>query len=217
MQRGGKPVGRRLRHSYEYCLEVNAGLRGLPWPPVDEVASTEPGDLVGLDNILPKPAGSLDGEQGSSGGDHIGPFSETGRDNGDNIEGADSSTESCIRHSTTQAPQHGVEVSSGMKDAIEAHDHMHIEPATTPCLAPDALVADESQQQTYDENPLSPSQTDTTHTVQGQAQEPRGTTEPLLSQPQQASDSLYERIDVEGIGNAVQRALRFPAIAAPSA
>lgn len=35
-QRGGKPVGRRLRFEYEHCLEVNAKLRGLPWPPVKE-------------------------------------------------------------------------------------------------------------------------------------------------------------------------------------
>ncbi|KEY67244.1 hypothetical protein S7711_06711 [Stachybotrys chartarum IBT 7711] len=33
---GGKPVGRRLRFDYEYCREVNAGLRGLPWPPPAE-------------------------------------------------------------------------------------------------------------------------------------------------------------------------------------
>ncbi|KAH8122001.1 hypothetical protein FP744_10003232 [Trichoderma asperellum] len=33
---GGKPVGRRLRFCYEYCLQVNAQLRGLPWPPVEE-------------------------------------------------------------------------------------------------------------------------------------------------------------------------------------
>ncbi|KAH0495390.1 hypothetical protein TgHK011_008947 [Trichoderma gracile] len=33
---GGKPVGRRLRFCYEYCLEINAQLRGLPWPPVEE-------------------------------------------------------------------------------------------------------------------------------------------------------------------------------------
>ncbi|UKZ82310.1 hypothetical protein TrVFT333_010096 [Trichoderma virens FT-333] len=44
---GGKPVGRRLRFCYEYCLEINAQLRGLPWPPVedtqvkDETVATE--------------------------------------------------------------------------------------------------------------------------------------------------------------------------------
>lgn len=36
VQVGGKPVGRRLRHPHEYCLEINASLRGLPWPPVKD-------------------------------------------------------------------------------------------------------------------------------------------------------------------------------------
>ncbi|KAL7930024.1 hypothetical protein V8C35DRAFT_330763 [Trichoderma chlorosporum] len=52
---GGKPAGRRLRFCYEYCLEVNAQLRGLPWPPADdtpvkeEAAATEPQDAI-VDN-----------------------------------------------------------------------------------------------------------------------------------------------------------------------
>ncbi|PON26328.1 hypothetical protein TGAM01_v204804 [Trichoderma gamsii] len=33
---GGKPVGRRLRFCYDYCLEINAQQRGLPWPPIEE-------------------------------------------------------------------------------------------------------------------------------------------------------------------------------------
>ncbi|KAF4332534.1 hypothetical protein FBEOM_13665 [Fusarium beomiforme] len=32
----GKPVGRRLKHDVEYCREINAKLRGLPWPPADK-------------------------------------------------------------------------------------------------------------------------------------------------------------------------------------
>ncbi|PTB67857.1 hypothetical protein BBK36DRAFT_1114447 [Trichoderma citrinoviride] len=41
---GGKPVGRRLRFCYEYCLEINAQLRGLPWPPLQEEAQVKDGD-----------------------------------------------------------------------------------------------------------------------------------------------------------------------------
>ncbi|POR36068.1 Uncharacterized protein TPAR_03727 [Tolypocladium paradoxum] len=41
---GGKPVGRRLRFEYEYCLEANAQLRGLPWPPVEEPVVAEMND-----------------------------------------------------------------------------------------------------------------------------------------------------------------------------
>ena len=41
---GGKPVGRRLRFCYEYCLEVNAQLRGLPWPPAEEVVEAKDED-----------------------------------------------------------------------------------------------------------------------------------------------------------------------------
>ncbi|KAF7562688.1 hypothetical protein G7046_g1428 [Stylonectria norvegica] len=39
--RGGKPVGRRLRFSYEYCREINAQLLGLPWPPPEYAEPTE--------------------------------------------------------------------------------------------------------------------------------------------------------------------------------
>lgn len=41
LQTGGKPIGRRLRFCYEYCLEINAQLRGLPWPPIDDTPVTE--------------------------------------------------------------------------------------------------------------------------------------------------------------------------------
>ncbi|OTA01588.1 hypothetical protein A9Z42_0019050 [Trichoderma parareesei] len=53
---GGKPVGRRLRFCYEYCLEINAQLRGLPWPPVeeaqvkDEDGASEPHDTAKLEH-----------------------------------------------------------------------------------------------------------------------------------------------------------------------
>lgn len=40
VQTGGKPLGRRLRFDSEYCQQINAELRGLPWPPVDD-AQTE--------------------------------------------------------------------------------------------------------------------------------------------------------------------------------
>ncbi|KAM0214925.1 hypothetical protein ACHAQI_003407 [Fusarium lateritium] len=32
----GRPVGRRLRHSLDYCREINAYIRGLTWPPVKD-------------------------------------------------------------------------------------------------------------------------------------------------------------------------------------
>ncbi|KAF4986923.1 hypothetical protein FGRMN_10618 [Fusarium graminum] len=32
----GRPVGRRLRHDLDYCREINAHIRGLPWPPVKD-------------------------------------------------------------------------------------------------------------------------------------------------------------------------------------
>ncbi|KAF5681063.1 hypothetical protein FHETE_94 [Fusarium heterosporum] len=42
---GGRPVGRRLRHDLDYCREINAQIRGLPWPPIkdseEESVSTE--------------------------------------------------------------------------------------------------------------------------------------------------------------------------------
>ncbi|CAG9996503.1 unnamed protein product [Clonostachys byssicola] len=50
---GGKPVGRRLRHSHEYCLQINAELRGLPWPPKEEnpegmMDVTQGGDILAI-------------------------------------------------------------------------------------------------------------------------------------------------------------------------
>ncbi|KAJ4264890.1 hypothetical protein NW762_005133 [Fusarium torreyae] len=38
---GGKPVGRRLTFDIDYCREINAGLRGLPWPPVENSETKE--------------------------------------------------------------------------------------------------------------------------------------------------------------------------------
>ncbi|KAF5027870.1 hypothetical protein F66182_11 [Fusarium sp. NRRL 66182] len=38
---GGKPVGRRLKFDIDYCREINAGLRGLPWPPVEDSEATK--------------------------------------------------------------------------------------------------------------------------------------------------------------------------------
>ncbi|KND92353.1 hypothetical protein TOPH_03147 [Tolypocladium ophioglossoides CBS 100239] len=38
------PVGRRLQFEYEYCLEMNARLRGLPWPPAEASVVTEMND-----------------------------------------------------------------------------------------------------------------------------------------------------------------------------
>ncbi|KAH6605119.1 anthranilate synthase component ii [Trichoderma cornu-damae] len=77
---GGKPVGRRLRFCYEYCLEVNAQLRGLPWPPVGDAAETRGGEdaatgsqqaLVGPDPGLfsQVDANDMDGEENSSAGE----------------------------------------------------------------------------------------------------------------------------------------------------
>ncbi|CAH0022916.1 unnamed protein product [Clonostachys rhizophaga] len=50
---GGKPVGRRLRHSHDYCLQINAELRGLPWPPKEEkpegmMDMTQGGDILAI-------------------------------------------------------------------------------------------------------------------------------------------------------------------------
>lgn len=42
VQTGGKPLGRRLRFDSEYCQQINAELRGLPWPPVEEAQAETP-------------------------------------------------------------------------------------------------------------------------------------------------------------------------------
>ncbi|KAL6853123.1 hypothetical protein J3F83DRAFT_719169 [Trichoderma novae-zelandiae] len=44
---GGKPVGRRLRFCYEHCREINAQLRGLPWPPVEEAQAKHEDEATG--------------------------------------------------------------------------------------------------------------------------------------------------------------------------
>ncbi len=60
-QSKGKPVGRRLRHSYDYCLEINAKLRGLPWPPVeDKEANKSSGQPVDAAASFPTPESSVD-------------------------------------------------------------------------------------------------------------------------------------------------------------
>ncbi|KAF7538435.1 hypothetical protein G7Z17_g12641 [Cylindrodendrum hubeiense] len=74
---GGKPVGRRLRFHYDYCREVNAELRGLPWPPPGETAPVDKGILnagpltpnVDAEKALPHDEKMQDCEQSSDGND----------------------------------------------------------------------------------------------------------------------------------------------------
>lgn len=56
-------MGRRLRHSYEYCLEINAQLRALPWPPREEPKSAGDGDAEMVEAGVP---GSQDNQEGES-------------------------------------------------------------------------------------------------------------------------------------------------------
>lgn len=44
LQAGGKPVGRRLRFNLDYCREINAQIRGLPWPPITEQVTASDSD-----------------------------------------------------------------------------------------------------------------------------------------------------------------------------
>jgi hypothetical protein len=122
--------------------------------------------LTGTNNALSESEGSLVGEQGSSGDYDEAESSQTNCDTGVTNELVDSSSESGVHDSTTEVQSPGTEVSSEMKNAIEAY------------MGKCAGAA--------------------------------------VSEPQQGSVSLSEGIDAEGIGNAVQRALRFPAMAAPS-
>lgn len=65
-QTGGKPVGRRLRFCYEYCLEINAQLRGLPWPPVEKVVEDKDDESTGSQGIdvdINDHEGILNGEE----------------------------------------------------------------------------------------------------------------------------------------------------------
>ncbi|WAO92845.1 BRCT domain-containing protein [Fusarium falciforme] len=49
---GGKPSGRRLRFDSEYCQQINAELRGLPWPPVEEAEVETPKEVHDSEPIL---------------------------------------------------------------------------------------------------------------------------------------------------------------------
>ncbi|KAI8715456.1 BRCT domain-containing protein [Fusarium sp. LHS14.1] len=49
---GGKPLGRRLRFDSEYCQQINAELRGLPWPPVEEVQTETPEEVDDPEVVL---------------------------------------------------------------------------------------------------------------------------------------------------------------------
>ncbi|EQK98820.1 hypothetical protein G6O67_002176 [Ophiocordyceps sinensis] len=56
----GKPVGRRLRFCLDHCRQVNAEIRGLPWPPVEGPVGTEPDD-TNTDAKAEEAEGSVDG------------------------------------------------------------------------------------------------------------------------------------------------------------
>ncbi|RMJ11470.1 hypothetical protein CDV36_008867 [Fusarium kuroshium] len=49
---GGKPLGRRLRFDSEYCQQINAELRGLPWPPVEETQTETPEEVDDPEVVL---------------------------------------------------------------------------------------------------------------------------------------------------------------------
>lgn len=51
-QTGGKPLGRRLRFDSDYCQQINAELRGLPWPPVQETQADTPEEVDDPEVIL---------------------------------------------------------------------------------------------------------------------------------------------------------------------
>ncbi|KAH7258253.1 hypothetical protein MRS44_010227 [Fusarium solani] len=48
----GKPLGRRLRFDSEYCQQINAELRGLPWPPVEEAQIETPEEVDDPEVVL---------------------------------------------------------------------------------------------------------------------------------------------------------------------
>lgn len=58
-------MGRRLRHSLEYCLQINAELRGLPWPPPPPPPSQESGEAA-VDPAQANTGGDILAIQGGS-------------------------------------------------------------------------------------------------------------------------------------------------------
>lgn len=67
VQTGGKPLGRRLRFDSEYCQQINAELRGLPWPPVEETQAEAPEEVDDPEPILEYEEGEGDASFLSSG------------------------------------------------------------------------------------------------------------------------------------------------------
>ncbi|RDA90474.1 hypothetical protein CP533_3044 [Ophiocordyceps camponoti-saundersi (nom. inval.)] len=68
---GGKPVGRRLRFCYDYCREVNAQIRGLPYP--------LPGAAVEISGDKGDDDGDGGGKGGGGGGDGGSDSHDAGR------------------------------------------------------------------------------------------------------------------------------------------
>ncbi|KAH6890480.1 hypothetical protein B0T10DRAFT_605968 [Thelonectria olida] len=70
---GGKPVGRRLRFDYDYCRQVNAEIRGLVCPPVEEVMATDeeaPGTgplVIDVDDEMSPPSTESNGDEDAPG------------------------------------------------------------------------------------------------------------------------------------------------------
>ncbi|TFB02012.1 hypothetical protein CCMA1212_006015 [Trichoderma ghanense] len=81
---GGKPVGRRLRFCYEYCLEVNAQLRGLPWPPVEEENPVRDEDEDGA--AEPRSTGKQEHDGDGIAREDQSVDSESGTPPGDNVD-----------------------------------------------------------------------------------------------------------------------------------
>ncbi|UNI21394.1 hypothetical protein JDV02_007388 [Purpureocillium takamizusanense] len=73
---GGKSVGRRLSLPYEDCLQKNAELRGLPWPPPEETQVQESTELDSGEEDGPRPLHALDEHEAGDGDQVSSPTTE---------------------------------------------------------------------------------------------------------------------------------------------
>ncbi|VUC34266.1 unnamed protein product [Clonostachys rosea] len=191
---GGKPVGRRLRHSHEYCLQINAELRGLPWPPEEEKLEAKADASQGGD-ILAIPGGSDEWEPETSAKMKNDSFVD------ENMDTSEDETPS-----STQDIPDDEEYEENVNDDPEKDTDLNIEVSRESELEDDEM----------EEQPLTSSSDDSTEGSTSQVVVDGHTTPSSLASDNTSCDTMDTDATVPGeiddprFYEAVRQALKFP-------
>lgn len=209
-------MGRRLRHSYEYCLEINAQLRGLPWPPVEEKEDEKPRDSGDAADVSPTSEDTMDNEVGSVSDNDSTQGSDGDDDIGDADDSVSSPPDDDISEEEPQPDEDVVEkeprTGNGCPDSMESHTGTS--PSPSPVEDCEGSHELSNSEESHTMPVVSQQSTETQTNESGTLDQEQGPHEVALPDQEQTSGTSLLQIDSERLNYAVQRALRIPAMAA---